>query len=274
MGRHTGVWSSSLDRTVEKNKIRIQSKQTKQPPFTAHRSLKSQPLKPPGQPDIRVRMTVAEMATGDLLVVAPVAPTGEALAMLRGLGSGVVRHIVVPNTSPEHYLFTPAFAAAWPDATVWLPPGFLVGAGTPLPGRSWLFGACRARCRELGVDALPAELVGELEAVVLRITLFLEAAILLPRHSALCLADTAVCLSASDPEYATMNAWLARKIGVYDRLGPITGEALRARPAEARAWATAVLARDFELVVPAHGSAPVRGGRAAFEDCFAFVLGE
>jgi len=51
-----------------------------------------------------------------------VAPTAELLAALQRIG-GRVSHIVLPNTSPEHWYFGPAMAAAFPDATLWLAPG-------------------------------------------------------------------------------------------------------------------------------------------------------
>src|SRR5207302_1538570 len=103
---------------------------------------------------------------------------------------GRVAHIVVPNTSPEHFLFAPALAAAFPSATLWTVPGFYTGAGVPLPGRSWMFSAARRRnpCATLG-DALPADLEGQLEAFLLDVPFFAEAALLLPRHRALLLAD-------------------------------------------------------------------------------------
>ena len=33
----------------------------------------------------------------------------------------------------------------------------------------------------------------------------------------------------------------------------------------------AVMARDFDVVIPAHASAPVRDGKAAFAGCFDFL---
>ena len=40
---------------------------------------------------------------------------------------------------------------------------------------------------------------------------------------------------------------------------------------EGRAWVDAVMARDFDTVIPAHASAPVRDGKAAFAGCFDFL---
>lgn len=46
---------------------------------------------------------------------------------------------------------------------------------------------------------------------------------------------------------------------------------LRSASQEGRAWCDAVLAREWDTVIPAHASAPVRDGRAAFKSCFDFL---
>ena len=51
---------------------------------------------------MRLRMTVAKLGDGSLLLVGPVAPTAEMLSQLWSI-EGEVRHIIVPNTSPEHW---------------------------------------------------------------------------------------------------------------------------------------------------------------------------
>ncbi len=61
-------------------------------------------------------------ATSAAQLNSPVAPTGEVLKALEGIGRPV-GHIVLPNGSPEHWYFGPAMAAAFPDATVWVSPG-------------------------------------------------------------------------------------------------------------------------------------------------------
>ncbi len=50
------------------------------------------------------------------------APTEECLHLLNSLGLPV-EHIAVPNLSPEHWYYTPALAAHYPDAKIWLCPG-------------------------------------------------------------------------------------------------------------------------------------------------------
>jgi len=237
-----------------------------------------QPLGLSGQTDIRLRMVVARLDDGNLLLVGPVAPTGEVLAMLRSLG-GNVAHIIVPNTSPEHWLYAPALADAFPSAALWFVPGFFEGKGLPLPGRSLLFKTVRRRgqCRVLGQDPFPMDLQDQVHCVLFDVPLFMEAAVSLPRHNALLLADTAVCLSAQDPEYLRMSEReinLSKRMGVWDRLGPVTKAVFEKYPEKGRAWVEAVLAEcpDFDKVIPAHGSAPIsENARAEFKNCFDFL---
>ena len=45
-----------------------------------------------------------------------------------------------------------------------------------------------------------------------------------------------------------------------------------ATPDQGRAWVDAILARQtWDTVVPAHATAPIRDGRAAFKACFDFL---
>lgn len=235
----------------------------------------TQPLKPPGQSDIRLRMVAARLDDGNLLLSGPIAPTAEVLDQLRALG-GEVTHVIVPNTSPEHWLFAPALANALPNATFWFCPGFFEGKGVPLPGRNLFFRSQRKQCATLGVDPLPLELQGQVQTVLFDVPFFLEAAVCLPRHKVLLLADTGICLSANDPEYSSLkifNVKLAEKIGIWDRLGPITRIIFEKYPEEGKAWVEKVLNEcEFDTVVPAHGTAPVKDGRTAFKNCFDFLF--
>ena len=36
---------------------------------------------------------------------------------------GEVRHIIIPNISPEHWTYAPEAAKKWPGATFWVCPG-------------------------------------------------------------------------------------------------------------------------------------------------------
>lgn len=81
-----------------------------------------QPFPEDGPASIWLNCSVAALATGDLVVYAPVAPTREALDMVASL-PGRVAHVIAPSLSPEHWLYVNAFAAAHPDAMVWACPG-------------------------------------------------------------------------------------------------------------------------------------------------------
>lgn len=234
-----------------------------------------QPLKIPGQADIKLRMTISRLDDGTLLVVGPVAPTNEVLDMLKSLGS-TVSHIIVPNTSPEHWYYTPALAEKFPDATVWTVPGFYTGGGVPFPGRGLYFGSTKERNPQatLGETPLPAQLQGQLDIVVFNVPLFVEAAVILPKHGALCVADTALKLAADDDDYKSMGSMsvkTAQTMGIYDRLGPITQIVFEKYPDQGRTWVDSVLTKDFDMVVPGHASAPVKPGKEAFRACFDFL---
>lgn len=76
-----------------------------------------------GAASIHLNCSVAMLSGGGgLLVYSPVAPTQEALDMVASMGAPV-KHIVAPSLSPEHWLYVKSFAAAHPDATVWVCPG-------------------------------------------------------------------------------------------------------------------------------------------------------
>ena len=65
----------------------------------------------------------------------------------------------------------------------------------------------------------------------------------------------------------------ARRLGVWDRLGPITRAVFESAPERGRAWVARVLAHDgVRVVLPAHATAPAPGGRQGFADCFDFLL--
>lgn len=112
-----------------------------------------QPLKLDFQAfDIKLRMTVARLPDGSLLLVSPLAPTDELLRLLGSLG-GAVRHIVLPSSAPEHWFFGPQLSERFPDATVWTVPGLLEGKGLPIPFFGSIVAGMRPRCKTLGERA-------------------------------------------------------------------------------------------------------------------------
>ncbi len=74
---------------------------------------------------VPIRMTVVKLDAGGLLVYAPIAPTGECLALLNELvaAHGPVRYIIHPTVSGlEHKVFVGPFARACPQAQVYIAP--------------------------------------------------------------------------------------------------------------------------------------------------------
>jgi hypothetical protein len=75
---------------------------------------------------VPIRMTLVKLATGGLLVYAPIAPTPECLRLLQELIAqhGDVRYIVLPTVSGlEHKVFVGPFARCFPQAQVYVAPG-------------------------------------------------------------------------------------------------------------------------------------------------------
>jgi Domain of unknown function (DUF4336) len=74
---------------------------------------------------VPIRMTVVKLDGGGLLVYAPVAPTGECVALVNQLVAihGDVKYIILPTISGlEHKVFVGPFARKFPEAQVWVTP--------------------------------------------------------------------------------------------------------------------------------------------------------
>ncbi|WP_204141783.1 DUF4336 domain-containing protein [Halomicronema sp. CCY15110] len=74
---------------------------------------------------VPIRMTVVRLQSGGLLVYAPVAPTGECVAMMRSLEAryGSVRYIIQSTTTGiEHKVFVGPFARRFPQAQIYVAP--------------------------------------------------------------------------------------------------------------------------------------------------------
>ena len=63
------------------------------------------------------RCVVVRLNSGGLFVYSAIAPTAEALSLLRDIGDEVA-HIVFPCTAPENWYYVPALADAFPEATI------------------------------------------------------------------------------------------------------------------------------------------------------------
>ncbi|MEA5537386.1 DUF4336 domain-containing protein [Crocosphaera sp. XPORK-15E] len=74
---------------------------------------------------VPIRMTVVKLASGGLLVYAPVAPTPECLRLVNELemNHGNIRYIILPTVSGiEHKVFVGPFARCFPQAQVFVSP--------------------------------------------------------------------------------------------------------------------------------------------------------
>jgi hypothetical protein len=151
---------------------------------------------------VPIRMTVLRLPQG-LLLYAPVAPTGECLALLRGLEAdhGPVCTIVHSTSSGlEHKLPVPAMARAFPAAQVWVTPGQW-SFPVPLP-MAWQ-GFPSRRTRVLFDEGLPHDDVLSWQAlgpVPLGPGPFFEATVLHRPSGTLVLTDALVAVSDRRPE--------------------------------------------------------------------------
>lgn len=229
----------------------------------------SQPLKPLGTPDIGLN-AFAVKSDDSVSLIGALAPTPEHLEQLRSLGE--LTDIVVNSSSPEHWLYAPALADHFPEATVWVLPGFLDGStGVPIPGRRWFFGNARRRgvVKEIGVDqGFPACL----SHVVFSVKFFAEAAIEIKPAQAIVLSDLALKLDVDD--YPDANRFgLAEKAGIWGRVGAITRVVLEENPIEARRFLQDVSELPYRHLLLSHATAVVQDGREELEQALAF-LGE
>lgn len=153
---------------------------------------------------VPIRMTVVKLASGGLLVYAPVAPTGECLALMNELVEvhGEVRYIILPTISGlEHKVFVGPFARAFPQAQVWVSPDqWSFPINLPL---SWL-GLPQARTQTLPPDSSQTPFGDEfdyaiLETIDLGPGQFAEVAFFHHRSRTLLVTDTIVSIPFEPP---------------------------------------------------------------------------
>ncbi|KAK9819860.1 hypothetical protein WJX72_003408 [[Myrmecia] bisecta] len=213
-----------------------------------------------------LRMTVTRLQDGSLWCHAPIAPTEEVLGALADM-QGEVKHIIIPNNGLEHWYFAPALAAAFPSATVWVPPGFFKRRFL-VPGIGLTKMRRTSDCRELGDEAPPAW-AGQIEQAVFQTRFLTELGFVLCTQRALLVSDAALrvdetCIGDSDPS-------TAQKLGLWKRLGPVTRQVFEKYPEAGKRWVERIQEFDFDMVVPAHMAAPVMDGKRQFADCFDFL---
>jgi len=192
---------------------------------------------------VPIRMTVLRLPEG-LLLYAPVAPTAECLALLRGLEAdhGPVITIVHPTSSGlEHKLPVPAMARAFPEAAVWVSPGQW-SFPLPLP-LTWL-GFPARRTRVLFEQGLPHGDVLEWRAlgpVPLGPGPFFEATVLHRPSGTLVLTDALVAVSDRRPELLDLEPRPLLYHARDDGAEPLQDDEQRRR----RGWRRLVLFASF-----------------------------
>jgi Domain of unknown function (DUF4336) len=154
---------------------------------------------------VPIRMTVVKLAGGGLLVYAPVAPTGECLALVDELVEvhGAVKYIILPTISGlEHKVFVGPFARAFPQAQVWVTPDqWSFPINLPL---SWL-GLPVGRTQVLPADSHQTPFADEfdyaiLETIDLGPGQFAEVAFLHRRSRTLLVTDSIISISIEPPQ--------------------------------------------------------------------------
>jgi hypothetical protein len=237
----------------------------------------------PGGGKSGINLNMAVFATkGGNVAYAPVAPTPEVVEMLRSVGG--LAHLVVPNMSPEHgSLHAVGFAEAFPEATVWCVEGLLEGSG--LAGAPGGVGEASKRlaampnARRLDRQALRDATGGDVDYALFqeRMGLFREATLLVRPAKAAAFADLGFGAFNDEGMVIPPQRWMARLVGVYERLGsPVGFAVMSSDKAAARAWAGDIeaWARDGEApewVFGSHLTPAFGGAREELERGFAFV---
>ena len=188
------------------------------------------------------RMTVVQLADGNLWCHSPVAPDAALFAAVDALGP--VRHLVSPNLL--HYAHIAAWKRRYPQATAWASPGVRQRAASQ--HIEVAFDA------ELD-DAPPSEWADAIDQLRFRGSRVLQEIVFLHRASAtLILADLIENFEAE--KLPTAMRWMARLGGVIDPDGKAPLDmrlTYLGRKAEARACLAHMLAWQPQRVILAHG---------------------
>ncbi|KAI8477508.1 MAG: hypothetical protein J3K34DRAFT_398458 [Monoraphidium minutum] len=228
-----------------------------------------------GPKSIYLNCSVARLSSGGLLVYSPVAPTPEMLSMIAAM-PGAVEHIVAPSLSPEHWLYVNAFAANFPEATVWTCPGL---TEVNLPGIGDARIAPGPRVRVIGPD-MAAALGAEVDFALFEgpLGLFKEA-VLCAKHAGAVFSGDLFFGAFEDEGMPTeLQRRVGGLVGIRKRIGcPVAFlQMLLARDA-ARAWVAKLRSWEFDTVTGGHLSAGINrerygvDGRDALLESFKFV---
>jgi hypothetical protein len=202
------------------------------------------------------RMTIVQLASGDLWLHSPVAPTPDRLAAVQALGP--VAHLVAPNLF--HNLGIASWKAQHPTATTWVSPRFQ-RRSPRLPADHVLD------------DHAPAAWRDEIEQHVFRGSRILDEVIFLHRQSRTLLVTDLI--QRHDP-HAESPFWRVVKglAGVLGDAGGVSRDlrlTFRDRKA-ARRSAEHVLAWDFDRMVISHGSCVHANAKESVARAFAWLL--
>jgi len=160
---------------------------------------------------VPIRMTVVKLASGGLLVYAPIAPTQECIRLVKELEAvhGAVRYILLPTASGlEHKVFVPAFARCFPDADIFVAPHqWSFPVNLPL---SWL-GFPRQRTHVLPQNSTEAPFADEFDYAILDINLgsgsFVEVALFHQRSRTVLVTDTVLSVPEIPPEILQLDPY-------------------------------------------------------------------
>ncbi len=201
------------------------------------------------------RMAVVRLENGDLWVWSPVRPTAELRGEVAVLGR--VRHLVSPNKI--HHLFLGEWAAAWPDARLYAPPGL----ARRRPDLDF--------CGTLGGDPEPAWR-GQIDQVVVGGSLAMDEVLFYHRRSSTCLVGDLV--QRHDPATARgFKGCLMRLDGLVGEDGstPREWRATFFPRTKARQAVRKALAWQPERLVIAHGEWAREDGAAVLRRGLAWL---
>jgi hypothetical protein len=160
---------------------------------------------------VPIRMTVVKLASGGLLVYAPIAPTQECIRLVKELEAahGSVRYILLPTASGlEHKVFVPSFARCFPDAQIFVTP-HQWSFPLDLPPR-WL-GFPQQRTHVLPTNSAEAPFADDFDYAILDINLgkgsFGEVALFHRRSHTLLVTDTVLSIPQDPPEILQLDPY-------------------------------------------------------------------
>jgi hypothetical protein len=161
---------------------------------------------------VPIRMTVVKLASGGLLVYAPVAPTRECLRLVAEITAkhGEIKHIILPTVSGlEHKALVGPFARKFPQAQVWvIPQQWSFPLNLPL---SWL-GFPAQRTKVLPTDSSKTPFGDEfdyeiLPAISLGLGKFSEVAFFHRPSRSLLVTDTLLSIPETPPEIVQLDPY-------------------------------------------------------------------